>query len=97
MLSLLGYSVSVDVYLHFAYLLPGRSRLYYKYKAEIVHRVRFHLSGTGDIGIHPELEAESRCVSKETFLGHDSSLLCSSINEAYNTAKAKRVYNGRRG
>lgn len=91
MLSLLGYSISVDVYIYSAYLLPCESRLYYKYQAAIVHRVRFDLSGTSAIGIHPKLEAESKCVSKETFLWHDSSLLCSSINEAYNTAKAKTV------
>lgn len=91
MLSLLGYSIVVDVYICFAYLLPGGSRLYYKYQAAVVQRVRFDLSGTSTIGTHPELEAESRCVSKETFLGHDSSLLCSSTNEACNTAKAKTV------
>ena len=91
MLSLVGYSISVDVYIYFAYLLPGESRLYYKYQATIVHRVRFDLSGTSAIGIHPQLETESKCVSKETFLRHDSSLLCSSINEAHNTAKAKIV------
>lgn len=91
MLSLLGYSISVDVYIYFAYLLPGESGLYYKYQAAIVHRVRFDLSGTSAIGIHPQLEAESKCVSKEAFLGHDSSLPCSSRNEAYNTAEAKLV------
>lgn len=54
-------------------------------------RVRFDFNGTSAIGIHSKLEAESKCMSKETFLGHDSSLLRSSINEAYNTAKVKTV------
>lgn len=89
MLSFLGYSISVDVYVYFACLLHGESRL--SYGAGIMHRVRFDFSGTNDIGIHSKLEAESKCVSKKTFLGHGSSLLCSSINEAYNTAKVKTV------
>lgn len=85
----LGYSISVDVYIYFACLLLDESRL--SYETGIMHRVRFHFSGTSATGIHSKLEAESKCVSKETFLGHDSSLLCSSINEAYNTVKVKTV------
>lgn len=59
----------------FAYLLSGESRLYYEFQAAIVYRVRFDLTGMRVIGIHRELEAESRYVSKETFLQHDSSVL----------------------
>lgn len=52
MLSLLGYSISVDVYIYFAYLLLGESSFYNKYRAATAHRVRFDLSGTSAIGIH---------------------------------------------
>lgn len=51
--------------------------------------MRFHLGAISAIGINPELEAESKCVSKQTFLGYDSSLFCSNTDEAHNTAKAK--------
>lgn len=87
-LSLLGYSPSVDVYIYFVYLLPGELRvdsinIEQQLCAEWGLR---DLSDASTAGIHPKLKAEAKCASKETFLGHDSSLLCSSTNEAYNTA-----------
>lgn len=48
------------------------------------------LSDTSAAGIHPKLKAEAKCASKDTFLGHDSSLLCSSTNEANNTANSTK-------
>lgn len=99
-LSLLGYSVSVDVYIYFVCLLPGESRVdYINIEQQLCTEWGLrHLSDTSTVGIHPKPKAEAKCASKETFLGHDSSLLCCSTNEAYSTAKdsVKQEWRGRK-
>lgn len=74
MLSPLGCSTSVEVYIYFAYLPPGVLRLHRKYQAATAHTVKSNLISTNAIGTHLYLEAEPRYVSKGTFFRHDSSV-----------------------